>query len=334
MSLPPLTFRSDVGRPLDSTEGDNNIHNLDDRITDIETGPNTAISIDYVTQAGGNTFSITLTNHDIEGPFTIPTSNWDFRGAWQPSFAYSAFDVVTNNSAVYLVNLLHTSSTTFDPGATDGMAHNLYSLLVQSVRGPRGARGALGQGGAQGDGGQTGAPGKRGKVGAKGDKGDTGTAGTPGGPRGFRGMPGVGIQGEPSMVPGPRGKRGKTGLTGSTGPAGMAGVQIEVQEITTSGATLTIDRNAGEYVIVELASNITSVVISNYAPSSPAELTKITLDFRNTGPFGITGWVSGMKWFGGTPTIDSGSGKDLMVVIMSPDGGGTIRGATIGKNSA
>lgn len=227
MSLPPLTFRSVVGRPLSSDEADGNIHNLDDRITDIETGPNTAISIDYIAQAGGDQFYITLTNHDIQGPFTIPTSNWNDRGAWLASFAYAAFDIVVNGNSVYLVNVAHTSGLTFDPGATDGDAHNLYSKLITALQGPQGSQGRHGTPGIDGAPGATGSPGKRGVHGLKGDKGDTGstgTAGTPGGPRGFRGAPGApSYELGPQGPVGPRGKQGTKGLKGDTGLTGLKG---------------------------------------------------------------------------------------------------------------
>lgn len=366
MSLPPLTYRRVKGSKLTADEFDNNTENLDGRLTEVEENPIAAISIDYFTVVGDQ-MSVTLTDHNVDGPFTLPTAQWTFKGAWQASFQYHRLDVVVNASALYLINIDHVSDTSFDSGASDGDGHYLYLELVVSQRGPQGFRGDLGPQGFPGTNGTDGPPGRRGRTGLKGDrgtlgskgpigfpgldgapgiplpgkrgargatgaagsagatgsKGDTGAAGTPGGPPGPHG---------PRGAPGQNGQPGEPGPPGRRGKIGVAGVQVKTQAITTSGSTLAIDRNAGEYVKVTLSSNITSVTVSNPAPSG--QVTKLTLDIVSTGSFSLTGWISGMKWFNGTPTIDSGSGKDLMVVLISSDNAASWKGATIGKNSA
>ena len=89
--------------------------------------------IDYINQpTGGNLFFVHLTNHAVLGPFVIPTSNWDPKGAWAATTAYNAYDVVTNNGSLYLVLIAHTSAGSFSPATTDGSGHNLYSLLLSS----------------------------------------------------------------------------------------------------------------------------------------------------------------------------------------------------------
>jgi hypothetical protein len=87
--------------------------------------------IDYINQpADGNLFYVHLTNHAVLGPFVIPTSTWNARGAWTATTIYGAYDLVTNGGSLYLVLIAHTSAATFSAGATDGSGHNLYSLLL------------------------------------------------------------------------------------------------------------------------------------------------------------------------------------------------------------
>ena len=85
--------------------------------------------IDYFNTVGNQLF-VHLTNHIVLGPYTLPTAQWNFRGAWQPVTAYNPFDVVTDANATYLVLTAHTSAASFDPGANDGDGHDFYGLLI------------------------------------------------------------------------------------------------------------------------------------------------------------------------------------------------------------
>jgi hypothetical protein len=102
--------------------------------------------IDYINQpAGGNLFYVHLTNHAVLGPFVIPTAQWNARGPWAAMTVYSAYDLVTDNGALYLVLIAHTSGATFSAGATDGLGHNLYSLLLTSPANSLPVGGTVGQ---------------------------------------------------------------------------------------------------------------------------------------------------------------------------------------------
>src|ERR1035437_10059308 len=103
--------------------------------------------IDYINQpSGGNLFYVHLTNHAVLGPFVIPTAQWKERGAWATTTTYSPYDLVTNNGSLYLVLVAHTSGGgAFSPGATDGLGHNLYSLLLASPANSLPAGGSVGQ---------------------------------------------------------------------------------------------------------------------------------------------------------------------------------------------
>lgn len=88
------------------------------------------VSIDYLTVTA-NTFTVTLTDHTVLGPYTLPQINWNFRGAWQPSTNYAVYDVFSINAQVYQVLVTHLSDTTFNPAATNGLGAQLYGLLLE-----------------------------------------------------------------------------------------------------------------------------------------------------------------------------------------------------------
>lgn len=113
----------------------------------------------------------------------------------------------------------------------------------------------------------------------------------------------------------------------------IASSQIEAikkQALTASSSTLTIDMSAGEYVVVTLSANVTTLTVNNW----PADGTvgKLVLEVRSTGAFNITGWASAI-WPGGTaPTVTSGSGKKDIFAIVSGDGGTTKYGNIVGQD--
>src|SRR4030095_13447964 len=115
---------------LTSTEGDQNNFKLADAIVDLQTQM-TAVGagIDTITQPTPNTLLITLTDATVFGPFTLPTAAMNGRGEWQPSVNYAVNDLIFSGNAFYIVEVAHLSDTTFDPGATDGNANDLYGLV-------------------------------------------------------------------------------------------------------------------------------------------------------------------------------------------------------------
>lgn len=214
------------GSGLTSAEGDENFWELLERIVALETNPEAPVSISFFTVTEGGQFTVTLTDHTIQGPFPLPTAQWTFVGAWSASREYSAFDVFTFNGGIYLVLIDHVSAATFDPNATDGLGHDEYALMIQSTRGPKGDTGPPGTDGMDGVDGEMGPAGPRGLKGDQGDKGDEGAIGPSGGPVGPPGVPGFdGPQGDIGYdgVPGQRGARGPKGDTGAAGTNGTNG---------------------------------------------------------------------------------------------------------------
>lgn len=118
-----------VGRPLTWAEQDNNTYDKETRLTALENpatgeGP---VGIDHITVSGGQ-MTIYLTDSSIQGPFALPVASWSPQGPWQPSSVYQALDIVTFGGSAYLVNVDHTSATSFDPNETLNSV-DLYTLL-------------------------------------------------------------------------------------------------------------------------------------------------------------------------------------------------------------
>lgn len=122
------------GSNLTPAEVDNNFYDKETRIAALE-GAGVGVGIDTIT-VSGNQMTITLTDSSVQGPFTLPTAAWQPKGEWQPSTVYYAYDVVTYLGSGFLVNLDHTSDSTFDAGATDGSLE-IYTRLW-SVAAPQG----------------------------------------------------------------------------------------------------------------------------------------------------------------------------------------------------
>lgn len=221
------------GSDLVAQEADENFWNLLVAITLLQEHPPEAISIDHFTVTGDH-FTVTLTDSSVQGPFALPTSNWHWRDAWQPTTAYIPFDTFSQAGGVYLVLLAHTSGSTFDPNANDGSGHDFYATLIQAQTGPQGPQGLTGPHGDDGDDGY-GFPGPPGPIGPQGPQGNAGTPGGPVGPPGAMGPAGDdgedGLRGPPGLqgiqgIPGAIGAPGSTGATGAGVPIGGSTGQV------------------------------------------------------------------------------------------------------------
>lgn len=134
-----LTYRTDDGTRWGSGTGsdlaavtiDLNFWILWSALNTVQSSiPAAGRGIDYIALVGGNNLYVHLTDHSVEGPFSIPTEMWNPRGNWAPTTNYTPLDIVSANGSLYLVNVLHTSAGTFSPSATDGFGHDLYTLLL------------------------------------------------------------------------------------------------------------------------------------------------------------------------------------------------------------
>jgi len=122
-----------LNRNLTSVEVDLNFWDSETRLDALEDHQELLVSIDYITQVG-NQLTFHMTDHTLQGPFTLPVAIWNRRtdnhGMWAPLTVYAIYDVFDEDGSLYIVLVGHTSAATFDPNATDGMGHRLYGLLL------------------------------------------------------------------------------------------------------------------------------------------------------------------------------------------------------------
>ncbi len=119
---------SGLGADLTATQVDTNFWILYSLIVALQDAAPDTIAYFSVT---GNNMWITMTDHYVFGPFTIPTAVFNFKGEWQANSAYNVNDIFTANGAIYLViyNQLN-SGASFYAGANDGKGHNYYALML------------------------------------------------------------------------------------------------------------------------------------------------------------------------------------------------------------
>jgi hypothetical protein len=120
------------GSNLSADQIDLNFWTLFSAVQALEDHPDSGVGIDYiVVPPGTDLMYIHLTDHRVLGPFILPAAAaWRPRGEWQAGINYAAFDVVSYNGALYLVNVNHVSTDPFSILSTDGLGHDLYVLLL------------------------------------------------------------------------------------------------------------------------------------------------------------------------------------------------------------
>jgi hypothetical protein len=124
-----IVYRLVKGSPLTFAEEDGNFSNLDGRVATLETA-HAANPIDAITVSGNQlTFHYTTAAGGGSDTVTFPTAQWHGRGPWLPSTSYAVNDLVTNANNLYLVQVAHTSQTTFDAGYQIGGV-NVYQFLL------------------------------------------------------------------------------------------------------------------------------------------------------------------------------------------------------------
>ena len=118
------------GADLTAAEVDGNFYDHEGRIAELEENPPQAVSIVSI-DVTGNQMTVQLSDSTELGPFTIPTSQWQWKGEWAPLTVYFANDVFSHDGSIYLVLIGHTSEASFSPDAegVDGFFYNL--LLAQ-----------------------------------------------------------------------------------------------------------------------------------------------------------------------------------------------------------
>ncbi len=104
---------------------------------------------------------------------------------------------------------------------------------------------------------------------------------------------------------------------------------IESTTPAISSGTLTLDMVNGNDFDVAWNANITTLTVSNWAPSGT--LGKLTLRLAMDGTTRTVAWPAGWKWPGGTEPSNPSINQDIFVTVWSRDGGATIYAAEIGQ---
>lgn len=147
-----LTYRTDdstrwgtgYGSDLPANVIDLNFWALFGAVDTLENNQATTVSISYFVLVGDQLY-IHMSNHSVQGPFTVPHTVWNPRGNFLGGQTYQPLDVVSTNGALYIINVAHTSVAPFDPNRTDGNGHNLYSLLLEQPQNELPSNGTPGQ---------------------------------------------------------------------------------------------------------------------------------------------------------------------------------------------
>lgn len=132
-----MTFRdagawgAGKGGNLDASEVDENFWELMLRLDELEANPPAAVSVDSI-EVNANQMTIHLTDGSSQGPFTLPTSQWHWTGAWRTNTVYFINDLFSYGGAIYQVLVNHTSdASAFDPNALSGSGY-VYNLLLDT----------------------------------------------------------------------------------------------------------------------------------------------------------------------------------------------------------
>lgn len=109
-------------------------------------------------------------------------------------------------------------------------------------------------------------------------------------------------------------------------------VDDRVQTPAIAAGVLTLDFVDGHAAEVPVDQNITSIVVDNWPAAN--SLAKMTIAFTNDGVGGHTiSWPVGWRWANGSvPVFTTTALKTDIVVIMSVNGGTTIRATVAGQN--
>lgn len=310
-----ITYRTDElslwglgkGSDLTPTEVDMNFWNLQSAIAAIQDHLTSAVvSLHYISQPAPDQILFHFTNGATEGPFTIPTSQWDFRGAWLATTTYAPNDVITFNASAYLVLYPHVSGGSFDPNANDGLGHNYYGLLF-TVPGS-----VIPLGGAEG------------YVLTKASATDLAMIWAP--PL-LAKLFDVAFTSTIDDFSSMRFDTGSGKWINERYIAEQQLLQCTSQTVTSSGGTLTIDRDLGEICTLTMTENISDIIVNNWATSGFNG--KIVLLVINPSTYTLSGWPSGTVSVA-LPTVTA-NGIDRYV-LSTDDGGSTIFLDTIGQN--
>jgi hypothetical protein len=130
-----ITYRLVKGSPITEAEYDGSLHNLDDRVVVTEAATNSiVVPVDFEINTAGH-LDVIMSNSTVIDAGAIPVAEsfaQSYKGAWTPLTVYHENDLFTAPNSKWLGAVLrdHTSASTFDWGANDGMGHSYYAVAI------------------------------------------------------------------------------------------------------------------------------------------------------------------------------------------------------------
>lgn len=125
---------------------------------------------------------------------------------------------------------------------------------------------------------------------------------------------------------------------GQPGPPG-SGINAQLQNYRVVGqlpvwsGAVAIDMAFGNIIQPTLTGNVTSISISNWAPTN-FESKLVLYIKQGATPYTIAGWPAEVVWVGGVPPSFSNIAGDVDIVVLSTvDGGATVMGFYLGRAS-
>jgi hypothetical protein len=116
-----------TGATLTAAQFDLDLYTLQSAINGLSLTPGVGVSA--ISQPTAGTLLFTMTDATTQGPFSLPVGQFNFRGNWAASTAYTVNDIFQQNGTVYAVVGAHTSGSTFDAGINDGAGHNYLKVM-------------------------------------------------------------------------------------------------------------------------------------------------------------------------------------------------------------
>jgi hypothetical protein len=135
MTSSVITYRLVKGSPITEAEYDGSLHNLDDRVVVNEAATaSIVVPVDFEINTAGH-LDVIMSNSTVIDAGAIPVAEsfaQSYKGNWSPLTHYFENDLfkAPNSNWLGAVLIDHTSASSFDWGATDGMAHDLYAVAV------------------------------------------------------------------------------------------------------------------------------------------------------------------------------------------------------------
>lgn len=133
-----VTFRTDdgtkwgsgKGSDLSASEIDLNFWQFMQAINNLIANPSKPVEIVSITMSGSR-MTFNMSDNTTIGPIFLPVLEFHWRGDWQPTTSYDELDIFrVAGQGLYLVEINHTSTATFNENAADESSANPLYLKM------------------------------------------------------------------------------------------------------------------------------------------------------------------------------------------------------------